>query len=104
MKLTESAAKLLSALVVQIQTGRFNPDKPETYLGYGEALQQIGLPETARRGPTDGVTLQLNGMDELAIWLQGHTPPLPAITGLLVSKSDTDINGGHRTPGIPGRG
>lgn len=103
MKLTDSAEKLLQVLVHQIKLGRFNPERPDTFLGYGEALKLIKLPSAAPVGPTDGVTLQMNGMEHLALWLHGHTPPLPAITGLLVSKSSADINGERRTPNVPGR-
>ena len=103
MKLTDSAAKLLMVIVDQIRQGRFNPDKPETFLSYGEALELMDLPPNATRGATDGQTLQFNGMESLAQWLHGHSPPLPAITGLIVSKSSTDINGERRTPFVPGR-
>ena len=103
MKLTDSAGSLLKVIVDQIRQGRFNPDRPETFLSYGEALELMDLPPNTTRGATDGQTLQFNGMESLAQWLLGHSPPLPAITGLIVSKSSTDINGERRTPFVPGR-
>jgi hypothetical protein len=103
MKLTDSAAKLLRILVEQIHQGRFDANDPQSLLGYGEALEQMELPPEAVRGATDGQTLQIHGMEHLALWLQSHSPPLPAITGLIVSKSSTDINGERRTPFMPGR-
>lgn len=103
MKLTDAAAQLLKVIVNQIRQGRFNPDSPQSFLSYGEALELMALPPSAIRGATDGQTLQFNGMESLAQWLHGHSPPLPAITGLIVSKSTTDINGERRTQFIPGR-
>jgi hypothetical protein len=100
MNLSPSATQLLRILVDEIGTDRFDPDKPDTFMGYGEALERMDLPDTAPRGRTDGETLQENGMQNLAVSLFRHPAKPPAITALLVSKHRT----GSRPPNLPGGG
>lgn len=100
MNLSPSATQLFRILVNEIGTGRFDPDKPHTFMGYGEALELMDLPNTAPRGRTDGETLQENGMQNLAVSLFRHPAKPPAITALLVSKH----HAGSRQPNLPGGG
>ncbi|HRH98789.1 MAG TPA: HNH endonuclease [Prosthecobacter sp.] len=102
MKLTSPAEKLLRILVHSIRVRHFDTAHPEHFLGYGEVLEQMELPPTARTGPSDGLTLQMNGMEDLALWLRDQNPPAPAITGLIVSHQDRDLNGNRRNAHVPG--
>jgi len=77
--MTHNAQRLLDLLVRQIGDGLFIPDEPETYLGYKKAHGLLGLP---RRGPRWGRSLQQQGLDDLADWIQRKH--LPAVTGLIV--------------------
>ena len=107
MDLTAQGSKLLEVLVAEIAKGRFDPDRPETFLGYGETLQILNLPPEAPVGQTDGITLQLNGLNDLAHWIK-EMRRLPKITGLIVWKSgpDKDTPGGgyFKEYGIPRNG
>ena len=94
MDLSEAGQKLLSVLINYTRSGRLDVERPETYLGYGETLQLLNLPVDAPKGRTDGETLQLNGLNDLARWIKTR-PSLPKFTGLIVSKSGSEKN----TPG-----
>lgn len=88
--MTPSAQRLLNLIVRQIRNGRFVAGNSETYLGYKEIHDLLGLP---RKGGTWGRSLQIQGLNDLVSWV--HQKPVPAITGLIV---DTTKN--HR----PGHG
>lgn len=96
MHLTEQGSKLLALLVTEIAKGRFDARNPETFLGYGEALEMLKLPPDAPHGQTDGQTLQLNGLNDLARWIRINGK-LPKVTGLFVSKQGSE-------KGTPGAG
>ena len=77
---------------------------PESLISYGEALKILNLPENAPRGLTDGKTLQLNGLNDLAQWIGRH-PRMPRITGIIISRSERDgIDGTRRPKFVPSAG
>lgn len=96
MELTEQGGKLLAVLVAEIGKGRFDANNPESFLGYGETLEKLQLPGNARQGLTDGQTLQLNGLNDLAFWIKVNGK-LPKLTGLIVMKQGAE-------KGTPGAG
>lgn len=80
------------------------PDVPETLIGYRETLDELNLPPSAPRGDTDGKTLQLNGLNDLAKWVK-KIRGMPRITGLVVSRSTKDEDdGSQRLKNVPGKG
>ena len=95
-ELSKTGQKLLALLVSEINKGRFNINAPEEFLGYGEALDLLNLPPDAPRGETDGQTLQLNGLNNLARWIRTRGK-VPKITGLIVWKQGPE-------KGTPGGG
>ena len=104
-ELSEKGLRLFRVLVSQIEAGRFSAHDPKTFLGYGQTLDLLNLPPDATRGPTDGKTLQLNGLNDLARWIREHPNRLPRLTGLIVSKTKYDEeDGGYRMPDVPGKG
>lgn len=103
-KLSKAARKLLDVLVGEIHSGRIVAGVPATFLGYGETLGLLKLPETALEGGTNGQVLQRNGLDELGYWLRDHPENPPALTGLIVSKAASDFQGESRPPEVPGAG
>jgi hypothetical protein len=105
MELSEQGQRLLNVLVLEIKSERFDVEHPENFLGYGETLGLLNLPADAPHGQTDGQTLQLNGLNDLARWIRKHPKRLPRITGLIVSKQQYDeLDGTHRMPHVPGKG
>ena len=107
LELSDQGQKLLLLLVSEINNGRFKPSEPETFLGYNEVLAMLCLPSDAPRGETDGQTLQLNGLNNLASWINAQRI-LPKITGLIVWKTGPEKNspgrGYFREYGIPKNG
>lgn len=89
--MTTDAKRLLSLIVRLIREGRFIPGRPETYLGYKEAHKLLGLP---LQGGTWGRSLKIQGLSDLAHWLQRNRQ-VPSVTGLIV---DTTKRKNH-TPG-----
>jgi len=95
---------LLSILVSHIKQSHVNAARPETLISYGEALGLLKLPAKAPRGPTDGKTLQLNGLNDLAQWVNKY-PKMPRITGVIISRSEYDgIDGIRRPRNVPSAG
>jgi hypothetical protein len=95
MELSDQGRKLLGLLVAEIRSGRIVADHPETFAGYGEMIDKLQLPSDAPRGETDGQTLQLNGLNDLARWIKRQRG-IPKITGLIVWKhgDEKDSPGG----------
>jgi len=105
MELSEQGRKLLAVLVAEIAKGKLNPDKPESFLGYRQTLDLLKLPPDAQVGETDGQTLQLNGLNDLAAWIHQHPKRLPRLTGLIVAKEPRVYPDGTRRPAhVPGKG
>lgn len=73
------ARRLLNLIVQGIRRGRFVSGKPDTYLGYKEVHDMLGL---QREGGTWGRSLQRQGLNALAEWTRNRR--LPALTGLIV--------------------
>jgi predicted HNH restriction endonuclease len=70
--------RLLRLLVDHLPNVR--PGVPQTYLGYKEAHDRLGL---ALKGTTYGESLQRQGLNNLAEW--SSSEGLPAITGLIIA-------------------
>jgi hypothetical protein len=105
MALSEKGLQLLRVLVAEISRKRLDADHPENFLGYHEVLERLNLPPDAPRGDTDGKTLQLNGLNDLARWVREHPKRLPRLTGLIVSKHEYDeMDGTFRMANVPGKG
>lgn len=83
-KPSNEAQRILDWLVVNALPG-VNPGFPKTYAGYKEVLDALGLPHISE---TYGLSLQAQGLEDLAIYLKESN--LPAITGIIVSISDND--------------
>ncbi len=79
MELTEQGRRILEVLVEQLQV--VEPSDWRTYLGYKDAHDALGLEKTAM---TWGRSLQNQGLNDLADWVQHHG--LPGITGVIVDK------------------
>jgi hypothetical protein len=102
--LSRQGQALLEILVSHLRKPGVNAQRPETLIGYGEALELLKLPANAPRGPTDGKTLQLNGLNDLAQWVNRH-PRMPRITGMIISRSEYDgIDGIRRPRNVPSAG
>ena len=78
-----AARPLLRELVAHIDDGGVIANDPRTFLGYGELHERLGL---ELLGPTHGLSLRRQGMDELAHWTKEHG--LPAISGLIIDKGN----------------
>jgi len=102
--LSRPARNLFELLIREVESGRFFAESPETFLGYGEVLEKLDLPQDAPAGVTSGERLQLNGLNELGPWIARHPENLPALTGLIVSKSANDFRGERRPQNVPGAG
>lgn len=107
MELSEQGQRLLRVLVGEIRGNRIAANRPETFLGYGETIELLQLPPSAPRGETEGQTLQLNGLNDLARWIRSK-PTLPKITGLIVMQAGPEAltpGGGYfKEYGIPRTG
>ncbi len=79
MELSEQAQSLLEVVVGKIKTAK--PRIPRTYISYSECHEALGLKQ---HGNTFGISLQRQGLNELANWTKHND--LPAITGLIVDK------------------
>jgi predicted HNH restriction endonuclease len=75
----KEADRLLDLIVRCIRDGRFTPGRTNSYLGYKECHDLLGLPQ---KGGTWGRSLQQQGLNALAEWVQDKQ--VPAITGLIV--------------------
>nr|WP_321238759.1 HNH endonuclease [uncultured Tolumonas sp.] len=83
--LSDKAQKILDYLVERIDSGKVKAGKPETYFAYSEIHKDLQFPYIAN---TYGKSLDRNGMGELAEWTKLNG--IPAVTGLIISKSDND--------------
>lgn len=102
--LSEKGQALLDILVAHLRGPGVDAQRPETLISYGEALELMNLPPDSPRGPTDGKTLQLNGLNDLARWVNQH-PRMPRITGVIISRSEYDgIDGTRRPKCVPSVG
>jgi predicted HNH restriction endonuclease len=102
--LSEKGQALLDILVAHLRKPGVHAQRPETLISYGEALELLHLPPDAPRGPTDGKTLQLNGLNDLARWVNQH-PKMPRLTGVIISRSEhDDIDGTRRPKFVPSVG
>ena len=79
---TRPAEQILRVLLEHIEGGEINPDNPATFLGYSQVHDALGLP---MKGETIGNSLKNQGLADLAEWTKAER--LPAITGLIVDKS-----------------
>ncbi len=79
MELSEQAQSLLEVVVGRLKTAR--PRIPRSYIGYSECHTALGLKQ---QGDTFGISLQRQGLNELADWTKYNN--LPAITGLIVDQ------------------
>lgn len=103
-KLTEKGQALLDILVAHLAKPGVDAQRPQTLISYGEALELLHLPPEAPRGPPDGKTLQLNGLNDLAHWVNQQRN-MPRITGIIISRSEYDgIDGTRRPRYVPGGG
>jgi hypothetical protein len=91
--LTLPAQAILSQLSGHISRGGVVPGNPETFLSYGDVHQALNLP---MRRATIGMSLQAQGLEDLALWTKNEKHP--AITGLIVDKSHDE------NPLQPGKG
>ncbi|OYW74454.1 MAG: hypothetical protein B7Z37_17655 [Verrucomicrobia bacterium 12-59-8] len=75
------AKAILREILSLIATHRIVPNRPETYPGYKQIHDALGLPLRAK---TYGDSLKVQGLADLAEWTlhDGH----PAITGLIVNQ------------------
>lgn len=80
--LSPEAKAILQLLVNKIRAGVFNPSDGQTFLGYAETHEILGI---QRIGPHWGSSLRKQGLQDLAEWLLRMN--LPAITGLIVDQS-----------------
>lgn len=102
--LSAQGQALFDVLIEHLRLPTTDPSDPESFISYGEALEQLNLPPDAPRGETDGQTLQLNGLNDLARWVKAQ-PKMPRITGLVISRSPRDETDGTRRPeNVPGIG
>lgn len=85
--LSSAGQALLELLVAHVQKRETDPDLPETYLTYGQALQALGVNDDGSKGWTNGELLKSNGLNDLAKWIN-RSGILPKITGLIVIKGE----------------
>lgn len=77
-QLDEQAGRLLAVLTEVLP--RAVPGRPETYIGYKDVHDRLGLPY---HGGTYGDSLKRQGLMSLAEWTVANN--LPAITGLVIN-------------------
>ena len=88
--LTPEATSILQLLVNFIRQGRFFPHDEQSFMGYKEAHDYVGL---QRKGPHWGNSLRVQGLEDLAKWcLQNE---VPAITGLIVDQTNFRPGNGY---------
>ncbi|WP_148663586.1 hypothetical protein [Bosea vaviloviae] len=64
---------------------------PKTYITYKEVHTELGLP--LHRGVTYGISLQHQGLNDLADFIEGNG--LPRITGLIVEEQSREPGAGY---------
>ena len=82
--LSTSAQKLLELIVRHTKTKAFIIGRPETYLGYKECCEHLGVMPPEGDVPW-GRLLQQNGLNDLNEWTIRHN--FPRVTGLIVNQS-----------------
>ncbi|MDG4595138.1 MAG: HNH endonuclease [Candidatus Contendobacter sp.] len=90
MALDQQAQNLLSLLVSKLHT--VTPGRPETYIGYKECHDLLDLPQLREKW---GESLKPQGLSSLAEWTVDNN--LPAITGIIISKSSNEPGPGYFT-------
>jgi hypothetical protein len=88
--LTSEAKAILQLLVNFIRAGRFNPNDERSFIGYKELHDSLRLD---RKVPHWGKSARLQGLEDLARWL--HQADLPAITGLIVNRTNSQPGDGY---------
>lgn len=76
--------QLLTLIVTRLRAKGFAPGSPETYLGYRECCEQLGVATPDMDVPW-GRLLQQHGLNDLNGWTQRHG--FPRVTGLVVNQS-----------------
>lgn len=89
-ELTAEAKNILQLLVNLIREGRFLPKDEQSFMGYREVHDALGL---AKQGPHWGNSLRFQGLADLAVWLRLNE--LPAATGLIVDQSSFEPGDGY---------
>ena len=82
--LSANAQKLLELIVRRMKSKTFAIGKPETYLGYKECCEYLGI-TPSDGGVTWGQLLQQNGLNELNEWTKHYN--FPRVSGLIVNQS-----------------
>ena len=82
--LSASAQKLLELIVRHMKSKAFAIGQPETYLGYKECCEHLGVTPTDGDVPW-GRLLQQNGLNDLNEWTIRHN--FPRLSGLIVNQS-----------------
>ncbi|TAK93169.1 MAG: hypothetical protein EPO07_18495 [Verrucomicrobia bacterium] len=88
--LSSNAKAILQLLVNRIRAGRITPDDEQTFVGYKEVHDEVGI---KRIGFQWGASLSKQGLGELAQWL--HKNGRPAITGLIVDQANFSPGEGY---------
>jgi DNA invertase Pin-like site-specific DNA recombinase len=78
-ELDRDGQRLLDWLVTKLHT--VAPGRPSTYVSYRDAHVELGLPVM---GPTDGISLQEQGLSTLANWTKATNKP--GITGIIIDR------------------
>ncbi len=82
-ELDDQGQQLLEWLVGKLQDAV--PGNPKTYVSYRDAHDELGL---ERRGSTDGISLQGQGLNSLAEWTKATKKP--GITGLIINRASLE--------------
>ncbi|WP_328319167.1 HNH endonuclease signature motif containing protein [Pseudomonas fulva] len=77
--------KLLESIIPRVK-----PGDPRTYITYKQVHDQLNLDQ---QGPTFGESLQVQGLDSLALWTEATLKP--AVTGLIVNQTTLMPGGGY---------
>lgn len=81
--LSQEAKKLILIITEAIKSRRFQPGHPETFLGYKECCDRLGL-TTPEMDVHWGRLLQQHGLDDLNAWTIRYE--LPRVSGLIVNQ------------------
>ena len=88
MDLDSQGKSLLELLILKLETAV--PGKPQTYIGYKECHDLLGLPQTREKW---GESLKAQGLSALAEWTESNN--MPAITGLIINLSTMEPGKGY---------
>lgn len=89
--LTGEARALLGALVSHLENEPVVANRPDTFIGYKQVHEVLGLPQIGKWGES----LKRQGLNELAEWTKSNA--FPAITGLIVDKQTLQPGDGYFT-------